>query len=49
VREYEKISGGIPLKGLLHDIFRVVFGLNEYIGLKRNCFWFLIFEDAPLI
>jgi hypothetical protein len=38
------------LKGLSHEIFRVIFWLEWiYLGLKGNCFWFLNFKDVSSI
>jgi hypothetical protein len=40
----------LELKGLLHEIFIVIFWLEWiHIGLKGNRFWFLNFNDVSSI
>jgi hypothetical protein len=46
----EKSYPNIPLKGLSHEIFTVIFWLEWIcIGLKGNRFWCLNFKDVSLI
>ncbi len=41
---------GVPLKGLSHKIFGLVFGaVWVYLGLNVNRLWFLNFNNAPSI
>ncbi len=37
------------LKGLLHAIFGVYWSVLMHLGQNKNRFWYLNFEEAPLI
>jgi hypothetical protein len=50
MKNYVNVLSCRSVKGLSHEIFRPVFlAVWIYLGPNANRFWFLNFNDAPLI